>query len=524
MILPLTVCVISTLWTLGLMALMDIRINIITSTIPVFLMTISIADSIHFMSDYYRNLEKMDAGAAVNHSMMRLTNPLMMTSVTTCMGFLALSYTKLIYVSQFGLFMSVGVAIAFVVTVTFLPAILPFLNVQRGKNTQHGGSGNSYLFRQFSRLLHWLNGKSVVFSVLILLLGAGMLVASRDVPVDNQNIAQFDKSTDIRKADVLLNQYFGGTVPNYFWIRGTESRAFVKPEAMAALDAIKQRLMSHKEIGYVASPSDFMKRMNQQINHDTFRLPPDPSEALYGQYLFLYENSTEQDVRNLLDPDYKNALIVAMSHTEKASDLRRIIQDVDAYAATVLPTNMKLVASGFGEVLVKSTDEIVNGQLRSFVLSALFVMVTLLLLFRSLPVALISVLPLSLTVLTNFSVIQLSGSYIDIGTALIAGIVFGIGVDFVIHLLSSVQGAIRAGAKPAEAVVLAVEEVWLPIMLNAISMAMGFLVLVYSNYGVTARLGMMVASSMMLCALFTLLVVPVLINLVKPKVLYQEAG
>lgn len=329
---------------------------------------------------------------------------------------------------------------------------------------------------------------------------------------------------DICKVDVFLNQYFGGMVFNYFWIWGMELCVFVKFEVMVVLDVIKQWLMSYKEIGYVVLFSDFMKCMNQQINYDIFRLLSDLLEVLYGQYLFLYENSIEQDVCNLFDLDYKNVLIVVMFYMEKVFDLCRIIQDVDVYVVIVLFMNMKLVVSGFGEVLVKSIDEIVNGQLRSFVLLALFVMVILLLLFCFLLVVLILVLLFLLMVLINFLVIQLSGFYIDIGMALIVGIVFGIGVDFVIYLLFLVQGVICVGVKLVEVVVLVVEEVWLLIMFNVISMVMGFLVLVYLNYGVIVWLGMMVVFSMMLCVLFMLLVVLVFINLVKFKVLYQEVG
>jgi uncharacterized protein len=199
-----------------------------------------------------------------------------------------------------------------------------------------------------------------------------------------------------------------------------------------------------------------------------------------------------------------------------------VVEDVSAYAQGVLPPDVKIQFAGFGQIMVASTDEIVNGQISSLLIACVLITAVMILLFRSWLAGLISIIPLGLTILINFATLDLLGLEIDIGTALIAGIVFGIGVDYAIHLLSRIKRANNDGQPLMQAITSAVGNVSWPIMVNSVSLALGFSVLAASHYGSTGRLGLLIAATMIVCALLTLIVLPVLVKLFKPKALIQD--
>ncbi|HVL01785.1 MAG TPA: MMPL family transporter, partial [Dongiaceae bacterium] len=103
-VLTMTVCTLSTLWTMGFMAMFGIDVNIVTASLPVFLMTIAVADSIHYLTEYYGQLNTHGREESVKVALRHLMLPMFMTSLTDFFGFLSLSYTDLVFVREFGIF------------------------------------------------------------------------------------------------------------------------------------------------------------------------------------------------------------------------------------------------------------------------------------------------------------------------------------------------------------------------------------------------------------------------------------
>lgn len=518
-VLPMVISSLSTLWTLGLMALFGVKINIVSASLPVFLMTIAVADSIHYLTDYYKQLENNDAVESVKLSLRHLISPLLMTSVTTFFGFIALANTNLIFVQQFALFVAAGVVFAFIITVTLLPAVLPLLKQPQGDVMKDKNSLLKSIDALFSAI-YQSTGKRPVLVILatVLIIGACGYM-TRDLTVDNHNIVQFREDSRIRQDDALLNQYFGGTVPINVWFSSSDDRRFTQPDVIDAMDKIGQRFLQHDIIGYVGSPSNLVKRIHQLLNNTDYALPKDMSANLIAQYYLLYENGSGQEIRDTLDQNYMNARLIALSHTDQSSKVRAVVNDIRAYAATVLPKDVKMHISGFGQIMVTSTDEIVHGQISSLAIATVLITGVMVLLFRSVLVALLGIIPLALTILINFATMEWFGISIDIATALIAGIVFGIGVDYAIHFLASLKRTMADGQDLEQALKTTVSSVSRPIVVNSISLALGFCVLVASNYAATGRLGLLIAATMVVCALLTLIILPVLVKFFKPKAL-----
>lgn len=518
-VLTMTVCTLSTLWTMGFMAMFGIDVNIVTASLPVFLMTIAVADSIHYLTEYYGLLNTHDRVEAVKVALRHLMKPMFMTSLTDFFGFIALAYTSLVFVREFGIFIAAGAVFAFIISVTLLPAILPLLKQPANASENKQSPLMNPVNRGFGKLYLTLGRAPLLVLAATAAIAAFTTYLSSEVRVDNHNIVQFSEDTRIRQDDAILNRHFGGTVPINVWFSAADERRFTQPDVIIAMDQIAQRFEQHDIIGYVGSPSNLVKRIHQLLNNTDYALPADMSPELIAQYFLLYENGNGQEIRDSLDENYKNARLVALSHTDQSSKVRAVLQDVEAYAKTVLPADVKMQVAGFGQIMVTSTDEIVNGQISSLTIATLLIAGVMILLFRSWWTGVLSVIPLALTILINFGTMNGLGLDIDIGTALITGIVFGIGVDYAIHLLSYIKHATREGKPLAQAIEAAIEHASWPIMVNSVCLALGFSVLVASHYGSTGRLGLLIAATMIVCALLTLIVLPVLVKLFKPKAL-----
>lgn len=521
--LPVAIAGITILWSVGAMVGMGISVNIITSVLPVFVMTIAVADAVHYLSKFYELREKMNAYDAVIATNTALLTPMLLTTITTIAGFLALAYSLFSQVQHFSVFTALGVLFAFFITITLLPAVLPLL----AKNELEASSQSQAKMNiQWpTRIGLWLNRFverfrfSALLAVVIIAVSLSPLIAK--LQVDNHNMAAFSEDTRLRKDDAVLNQYFGGTIPLNIWFEAEDEGAFVRPEAVRAVDSINQRLLQHPEIGYTAAMPNLIKRLHQVFNpNHPYRLPDQMSPELIGQYLLLLESGEGKDLRITIDESRQNSRIFVLGHTDQASVWEQIISDTESYAKTVLPKDITIHFSGFADVMVKNTDEVVNGQIISISVAAVVILFIVTLLFKSSIMGVIAIAPLTFTLLINFSLMVANGVFLDIGTSLIIAIVFGVGVDYAIHYLSILTHKISQGYTPEAALNETAAFVSRPIIINSIVVASGLLALTLSDYAVIAKLGLLVSSTIFLCGFFTLFLVPLFIRIFKPRTIY----
>lgn len=534
---PLLISVLTIVTTVSIMALLNIKINAITSSLPVMLVAIAVADSIHFMASFYGNLEKgLKREEAAITTLKELFLPLLMTSVTTLLGFIALSITELTFIREFGLFVALGVAFAFTFTVGILPPLLVWLN-KDGATNKHKVSpflakidhlsvkvNDALIKRPKSLILFWLVALCVV-----------VFVASH-LKIDNSNIEAFDKDSALRVHQDAFVKHFGGAYPINIKLTSESDRAFTQPEYIEGMNKMQGYIEKNfTGQGTVFSAVDFVKRSNQVLNNGAFELPHDLTPELIGQYYFLYEGSERRDLYSVVDADYQNARMVVLANTDNSIFWDTFIKDVGVYSATVLPSDVKIQFSGFGEYMVSNVLEIVNTQVTSICIALALISIVLIIQFRSFIVGMVTSIPLILTLAGNFALMVSFNMSLDIGTALVSSVAFGIGVDYSIHYTAALKRALAENMEELGelnyplALQKTFQSVARPIIVNSISLALGILVLLMSSYAVLANLGILVASTLFVCSILTLLVLPPLFILLQPKalapreVLVQEA-
>lgn len=523
---PLLIAILSLIWTMGLVSLTGFKLNIITNMIPVFIISIAVADSIHFISAYYERVVESDAETAIKNTAHYLLGPMLIWSFTTFVGFIAMAFTNLTFIREFGIFVAIGVAFAFVITITLLPALLPYLKLPKQQIQQSNDNGFMLFVDRFSHAANRLsrNNPWRLLSVSLLIL-VGATYLSLQVRVDNENISSFSKSTAVRQDNDVLNKYFGGTVPVSIWLKSDTQDRVKQPDFINALRLIEQRLKRHEQIGYTISPVDYLNRINELMSDDSnFRLPADASQELISQYFLLYEFGNGSEIKDVVDYTYSSARIIGMAYTDRGTTWEAIIDDIRSYAATVVPEGVTVEVFGTGELQASNIPEIVKSQVYSFVFSFILIASMMIAIFRSLKFGMVSMVPLIFTLAFIGALMQVLDISLDIGTAMICGICFGVGVDYTIHFLSVYKTYSKVpGTNHNEVLGKTVNSVARPIIINSLSLACGFAILCLSNYAAIVNLGLLTAASMVACAIFTLILIPATLRVAVTFVPVEQA-
>ncbi|MBK8971438.1 MAG: MMPL family transporter [Hahellaceae bacterium] len=228
---PMIVALVSVILTMGLLVLSGHTIHIMSSMIPIFVMPIAVLDAVHILSDFFdRYPHSRDRARTLDAVMTELNAPMLYTTITTCAGFASLAFTPIPPVQVFGLFVALGVAFAWLLTVTLIPAyimLMPeaslsqFGRQQANRHTQDR-DGKSLM----DRLLTGLGGLTRRFARSILLLFAGLGILSAwgisQIQINDNPVKWFAEDHPIRVADRELNARFGGTYMAYLTLAAAQ--------------------------------------------------------------------------------------------------------------------------------------------------------------------------------------------------------------------------------------------------------------------------------------------------------------
>lgn len=513
-LLTLLVAIVSLVSTLGLLPLFNLQQNMITTMIPIFIMAASVADAIHFLTHFYRQYASngQQLRPAIETTYSSLFRAMTFTSITTALGFFSLSYTDIVFVKEFGMFVAAGVIFAYAYTLVLIPALLMLRKKRKLLLAEHKQSG---LILGFCTLAQRLGSMALhkrgLATVALLVIAAGSAYLAQQVRVDYEGIVMYPEDSQVRQDDAAIKEHFKGLSPLSIRLMGKEPGAIYDTDVIRYIDQVEQLAKANPHVDMVLSPNSFLKRLDQ-ILRDGERdvLAADMNSEMASQFYLLYDNSAGQDIRDVVDVGYQEGRIVIMLDTDRSSAVRELFRAIENIPA---PDNISIAITGSAGLAVIATDAIVEGQVNSLGLSAIMMLIIMAVLFRSLRVGLIAIVPLGFTLLINFALLRVFNMDLDVATSLIAAIVLGISIDYGIHFIECVLRAERNGMDRRQAILHTLTEVSQPIIVNSLSLSAGFLVLTVSNLQPLVDLGVLIGMAMIVSALATLVILPLLLSI-----------
>jgi len=368
-------------------------------------------------------------------------------------------------------------------------------------------SGKSLFERFVDRIAVFdLNQRTMIFTVFGVLF-AFALLGMTNIKVSTDFMASFPEDSEIRTGFNVVNDKLGGANPFYIIVESDRPNTFKEPANLEIIRELQDWLVSQPEIGGTTSITDYLMLVNQAFhdNDPAFHSIPD-SRRLVTQLLFL---SSNDELDRIVDARYQTTNIVLRSKVFSSEDMARLI-DRTHERLQELPDHLTATLTGNPVLINKTLASIVVGQARSVGLALVIVYVILALMFMSMRIGLIALIPNIIPVAIYFGSLGFFGITLNPGTSLIAPMVLGIAIDDTIHYFSRFNQEIKRFADDRKATVAALKAVGRPVTYTSIGLCLGFLVLTTSELSMQAQVGIMAAYALAVAWLSDFLLTPAL--------------
>ncbi len=523
--LPLLVVLLSILGTLGLMSWMGLMLSVLSSIMPIMLIAVASAYGIHIITRYFEDCANMDESAdskaIVTSVIEHMLRPLFLAALTTVIGFMSLLSHVLPASREVGVLTAFGVALAFGLSITFIPAVLVLFNkpspAHQSKNTAN---------RLLSRVLAWIGGIVFHHRNLILigfgLLMIGSLIGIPRVELDSNPLNYYSPESSVRVINTIIDENFGGSTTMSVVIEGDVK----SPEVLLQIEKIQEFLKLKEGVGYTLAITDFIKLMHQSMHGGDpayYKIPD--SRELVSQYLLLYSwESSSGYLDTYVDYDYREAQIVIRLNTMDVYYMVDLQKELNSFLSENIHVDNQPKSEGYAVLLGNLMPMLVKGQTRSLILSVIFAALVTGLVFRSLSAALVSTMPLAFAIAGVFGLMGYMGIYLNTATSMLSSIMIGIGIDYTIHFLFRFRTEIRNGLSDEEAIIRTLSTTGQGIVINGFSVIMGFAVCMLSTFIPIFFFGWLIAVSISMCLIAALTLLPVVLVLTRPKFIFDQKG
>ncbi|MES9947416.1 MAG: MMPL family transporter [Candidatus Thiodiazotropha sp.] len=494
--------------TMGLTGWLGIKMSPPTTTVPIVIMTLAIADCVHilvnflhFMRDGQNKYEAMMESLRIN------LQPIFLTTLTTAIGFLSLNFSEAPPFRDLGNMAAMGVVLAFFLSITFLPAMMMLLPVK----ALSGDTLGSIAMVRFSDF--------VVRYKKQLLWGMGMVVLLliSQIPnnrLDDQFVKYFDETITFRQATDYATENLTGIYLIEYSLESGETGGISDPQFLQRVEEFANWYRQQPHVLHVNSITDIMKRLNRNMhadNDDWYRLPD--QRDLSAQYLLLYEFSLPFGL------DLNNQINVKKSATRFTVTMESIsttqLLEIEERAQTWLQENapgMRIDGASPTIMFAHIGNRNIISMLKGTTLALVMISVILIFALRSLRVGGLSLIPNLVPMGMAFGLWGIFVGEVGLALSVVTGMTLGIVVDDTVHFLSKYLRARREKDMDREnAVRYAFSTVGTALWVTTLVLMVGFGILAFSHFQLNAGMGMLTAITLGLALVADFLFLPPLL-------------
>jgi uncharacterized protein len=488
-VLCLTAVGVATVWTAGLFALAQRPVDLVGSVIPTTLLVYGVVDPIFVLT---RVLHKYEAGVtkqdAIVQAFSELALPCFLTSLTTALGFAAFVTSRQLTIRYYGATVAVGVLLAWLTTITVLPLLISIVPLPKRRfNTFVLTRGIDTALQLVWSRLRARAPLTIAVACSALALGAWF---GSKLRIDNVYVNELPVG-ETRNEVRQLEQNLAGVMPLTVHLQGPEN-AMKRPEVLQRMATVEQAMKEQPLVTLAISLADLVSEANQAFHggDPASRVVP-ASPRLIAQYLALLDPSSRA---SLVTEDYARAHILmlladagsAKTHA-MADQLQRSVEHAGFDALGI-----QAEVTGIANVSYREFDDVVRQLLAGFVWAFATIIALQWLVFRSLRIALISVVPNLLPVAACFVALRVFQIHLKIDTALVLCISVGGLFNTTIHFAARTRQLAAAGASdPDKVIELAMRAVGPPALFTALALSAGFSVLLLSSFPGLQALGLL---------------------------------
>jgi len=501
-VLPMLSAGLAIIWALGCMPLMGLNMSMVSNNVPIILLAIGSAYTIHVLNRINQCREN-DYRKAIRKAMGHIFIPVSLAALTTMIGFVSFifgAYLKMI--RDFGIITAVGTFFAALLSLFFIPALLavfPTRVIRKTTLTPRKSYLNDYVLTPLTKLI-FKHPKYILYTWIFLLLISlsGVLSIRRSVDVKDY----FKKSNPERIAENIMNQKFGGTKPVFLQFTGKMQ----SPQVLKTMKKAENYLEKSPSISSVQSIADIIIKLNGTLT-GKYKIPD--SETAIGQLWFLLNGN--QNISQLVSENLDKGVVVAKFNGKGNHAAADFAKYMKPFIAQNSRPGCKIQITGMPFINAEMDRSLLKSQIASLIIATVFVIGIVSLILWSFTKGLLTSIPIIVTIIILFGTMGLTGIPLNMVTVLVASIAMGIGIDYSIHFITQFHDRIKNGFSLQDAISDTMKISGKAILINFSSVAGGFMVLAFSKLVPMQYFGILVALSMLSSSLGALTLMPVIL-------------
>jgi len=517
MLMPMLTSGLSILWVLGFLAAIGQPLTIMTALVPLILIIVGSTEDIHLVTEHLRGIGLgYNRARAVRYMLNKMGLAVILTALTSALGFLSVALNPVQLVREFGLVTSAALAVNFLITFTLLPILLQRLGERSGAEQEE--------YRQDRRTMSLARviGVSVLSHRFLYLGGMFVLVliglyGARNLYVNNSLLEYFSPGDPIRLQAAEVAERLSGVETFSITLDGHLEGAFDKPRYLDEIARLQRFVAAQPGIDFSASIVDYLSILNSVVSDDAeYYLPEE--EAVISMLLAVVG---PDEYKHYLTADHSRANIILRHHLSSSRQLNEVLARIREFVREELDPALDVEIFGDSILSSNATDELAIGQVKSLVVMLIVIFAIVSLLFANPVAGLVAMVPNIFPLVLLFGAMGYGDIPLDTGTSIIAAITIGIGVDHTMHFMVRYNESLRGIDDPDRAIYQSIALELLPMTAASGALAAGLATLCLSSFKPIVFFGLLSSMAMLVAFAANILILPALLHFVRLTTIWE---
>ncbi|MCK4570738.1 RND family transporter [Candidatus Bipolaricaulota bacterium] len=517
-LLPIAIVLLSVIVAMGSMVFLGFPMTMMSFIAPILLLAIGIADAIHVLNRYNEEIAKGGPKReAILKTMEEMKGPVVMTSLTTAVGFLSLLTAFMVPQRHFGIVTAIGVIAAMLFSLVLIPAVMSLLKKPRVRDLSKGLRPLTRVLLGFEKVI--IGHRKTVLAVALIIFGV-MLAGIPRLRVETSNEEFLGKEHEAIQVLNFTSEYFSGDM-NIMVEFDTGRRDGIKDPAVLNAMLDLEEFMLENGVSKTFSLTMLVRQMNERFNADdpAFYVIPDQQNMISQLLLlFTFQGGTLGDMAL---GDFSAGTVMGMYKMGSSGNVSRLAGVVQEYLDEHFPESgdMHVRMIGATTLMSRIFTQMTQSQLIGLATTIVAVSILVMILMGSVVAGLIAAIPLILTVTFSMGIMAYTGQPLDMMTLMVSVVAVGIGVDYSIHFISRFRSEYRKDRNAERALQKTIQTTGRGITYNALTVALGFFILIVASFKGIRTFGWQIALTMAVSALSAISIIPAILVQWQPKFL-----
>lgn len=510
-VIPTLVVLISIIWTLGFIYLLGKDLDLMLTVLPTIIFVVGMSDSVHVLTKYLQELRNgRDKIEAIRYAFKSIRLATFLTAFTTAIGFLTLIFSNIKPISDFGIYTSVGIMLAYGLTYTMLPAVLL---LAKPKKLYIYATSDDFWIGKLHTALRWIIRKRKWIFAGTAVICAISIYGIWTIRVDNKMLEDLKDSHRLKQEFFFMEDHFSGCRPFEMAVIFDEQTSIYSPEALSDLDTINAFLRNEYGVGSLISVSEIIKSSYQALNageRDFYIIPTDSSDFVRATK-FLKRKEMQELIGLFVDDETHTVRI-----SGKVGDFGRQHYDslnvkLESYISQHCQTKFKYHVTGTAHLIDLNNRYLVENMLWDLLLSVVVIGLVMGIVYKSPKMILLTIIPNIVPLVIVGGIMGAVGIPLKVSTSIVFNIAFGIAVDDTIHFLARVRTLLRDGMSSLYAVKRTFLTTGKAMVVTTLILSGGFLSLILSDFMGTFYIGFLISLTLFIALIAELLLSPLVV-------------